>query len=70
MDDNHQCECRKYRHRGAQGMSSGVYGLAFIGAAVYFIQNADSLGSGIIGLLKAIIWPALVVYNLLGFLGL
>jgi len=51
-------------------MSSGVYGLAFIGAAVYFIQNADSLGSGIIGLLKAIIWPALVVYNLLGFLGL
>lgn len=44
------------------------YGLGFIGAAVYFIQQADSFGAGFIGFLKAIVWPAFVVYELLKFL--
>ncbi len=48
----------------------GVYGLAFIGAAVYYIQQAASFGDGVVGVLKAIVWPALLVYRLLGFLGM
>lgn len=50
------------------GVSGGIYGLAFIGAAVYFLQHATSLGSGIMGFLKAIVWPAILVYKLLEFL--
>ncbi len=46
----------------------GAYGLAFIGALVYYIQHATSFGMGVVGVLKAMIWPAMVVYHLMGFL--
>lgn len=51
-----------------KGTSEAIYGLGFVGAVVYFFQHATSLWLGVLGLLKAIVWPALVVYNLLGFL--
>lgn len=47
----------------------GAYMLGVIGAAVYFIQHAASFWDGVLGLLKAFIWPAIVVYKLLTFLG-
>ena len=50
------------------GVSSGVYGLAFIGAAIYNLQHATSFWGGALGLLKAMVWPALLVYRLLGFM--
>jgi len=56
--------------RNNANMGGGVYGLAFIGAVVYFIQHSDTFWVGVLGVLKAIIWPALVVYKLLEFLGL
>lgn len=45
-----------------------VYGLGLIGAVVYFIQQASSFWEGVLGILKALIWPALVVFKVLGFL--
>ena len=42
---------------------SAVYGLGFIGAAVYYISNATSFGLGVLGFLKAIVWPAFLVYD-------
>ena len=48
--------------------SSVIYGLGFIGALIYFIQHATSFGAGCLGLLKAIVWPAILVYKLLEFL--
>ena len=50
--------------------SGAVYGLGFVGALVYFIQHASSFGDGLLAVLKAIVWPAIVVYHLLGFLKL
>lgn len=50
------------------GPAGGVYGLAFIGAVVYYIQHADSFLVGLLGVLKAIVWPAMIVYKLLEFL--
>jgi hypothetical protein len=47
-----------------------VYGLGFIGAAVYFIQHATTFGMGVLGLLKAMVWPAFVVYKALEILKL
>jgi UDP-N-acetylmuramyl pentapeptide phosphotransferase/UDP-N-acetylglucosamine-1-phosphate transferase len=48
--------------------SSGIYGLAFIGAAIYYIQNATNFLEGIFGLLKALVWPAILIYQALEFL--
>ncbi len=44
--------------------SSGVvYGLGFIGAAIYFISHATSFWMGVLGFLKAIVWPVIFVYE-------
>jgi hypothetical protein len=43
--------------------SGAVYGLGFIGAAVYFISHATSFWLGVLGFLKAIVWPAILVYD-------
>lgn len=56
------CSC------GACG--GGLYGLGFIGAAVYYISTATGFWMGVLGLLKAIVWPAFLVYGLLKNLGI
>ena len=61
-------DSQKCKPRHGQGVSGGVYGLAFIGAAVYYIQHSATFWAGVLGVLKALIWPALVVYKLLEFL--
>ncbi len=53
-------------HAGAGG--GAVYGLGFIGAALYFIQHAATFWDGVFGVLKAIVWPALLIYRALGLL--
>ena len=45
----------------------GVYGLGFIGAAIYYLQTATGFWSGVLGVLKALVWPAFLVHKLLGF---
>lgn len=50
------------------GVSGGAYGLAFIGALVYYIQHAATFWAGVLGFLKALIWPAILVYKLLELL--
>jgi len=44
-----------------------VYGLGFIGAAIYFLQHSNTLLTGVLGILKALVWPAFVVYKLFEF---
>jgi hypothetical protein len=53
---------KKFNQGGASG---AVYGLGFIGAAFYFISQANSFWPGVLGFLKAIVWPALLVYQAL-----
>ena len=43
--------------------AGAVYGLGFIGAAIYFISHATSFWIGVLGILKAIVWPAIIVYE-------
>lgn len=49
--------------------SNAVYGLGFIGAAIYYIMNATGFWMGVVGFLKAIVWPAFLVYEALSKLG-
>ncbi|HVH65259.1 MAG TPA: hypothetical protein VM674_04420 [Candidatus Acidoferrum sp.] len=55
-------------NRTSGGVWGGTYFLAIIGAAIYFIQQAHSFGDGLLGVLKAIVWPAVLIYELLKFL--
>jgi len=48
---------------------NGIYGLGFIGAAIYYISTATSFWAGLLGIIKAIFWPGFLVYGSLKFLG-
>jgi hypothetical protein len=37
---------------------------------IYFISTAPSFWTGVLGFLKALVWPAFLVYELLKFLGM
>ena len=58
-----------HHHKHSDGCGA-FYGLGIIGAAVYFIQAATGFWAGVLGILKALVWPAFVVYKLLGLPGL
>lgn len=51
------------------GCGGAAYGLGFIGAAVYYISGATGFWMGVVGFLKALVWPAFVIYELLSHLG-
>jgi len=59
-----KCSLGKHCSGGA------VYGLGFVGAAIYYITTATGFWMGVLGVLKAIVWPGFVVFGLLKFLGM
>lgn len=62
-----ECKTGKCNY-GCGACGGGIYGLAFIGALVYYIQHAESFWMGVLGVLKALVWPAILVYKLLELL--
>ena len=56
------------KNYGGSGIAGVAYFMAFIGAAVYYIQQATTFWIGVLGFLKALVWPAFLIYNLLEFL--
>jgi hypothetical protein len=50
------------------GVSGTLYGLTFLGAAVYYIQHAVTFQAGALGFVKAIVWPAMLMYKVLELL--
>ena len=53
---------------GSNGVAGGAYGLTIIGAAVYFVGHAATFWAGVLGILKALVWPAFVIYKVLELL--
>lgn len=49
--------------------ASAVYGVGLIGAVVYFISTATGFWIGVLGFLKALVWPAFLVYEAFKALG-
>jgi len=50
------------------GLFGGIYGMAFLGALVYYMQQAATFWSGVLGFFKAVFWPAVLMYKLLEYL--
>jgi len=47
--------------KGSAG--DAVYGLGLIGAVVWFWQQANGFGAHLVGVLKAVVWPAFLIYD-------
>jgi hypothetical protein len=55
-----KCGCG---HKESMG---GFYFLGFLGSAIYFIQETTGFWAGVLGVIKAIVWPAFLVHHLFG----
>ncbi|MFZ4581557.1 MAG: hypothetical protein ACOYM7_02800 [Paludibacter sp.] len=62
------CKCKNHNHQ-ANASGGAVYGLGVIGAAVFFIAKATTFWVGVLGFLKALVWPAILVFEALRALG-
>ena len=61
--------CCSSKDWGSRCKTGGMYGLGFLGAAIYYISTATSFWNGVLGVLKAFVWPAFLVYEALKFFG-
>jgi hypothetical protein len=52
--------------RGGKKGGPPIYFLGFIGAVVYYLHISSGFGSGVVAFLKALVWPAFLIYHLLG----
>ena len=57
---------KKSNMKGGKAGGPPIYALGIIGAAVYYLHTSVGFGSSIVALLKALVWPAYLVYHLLG----
>lgn len=60
--DKHEWRMKKWHGHRHIGLG-GFYGLMFVGAAVYYIQQSDTFWMGVLGFLKALVWPAMLIYK-------
>ncbi len=57
------------KKNSSHATGGAVYGLGFIGAAIYYISIASTFWVGVLGFLKAVVWPVFLVLEALKFLG-
>ncbi len=55
-------------HKNTQ--NNAIYGIGIVGAVIYYISTAASFWGGVLGILKAILWPGFMVYELMKFLAM
>ncbi len=75
MDKNCECDCNngdkrwwKYAKPWNRGSSGHIYGLGVIGALFYFLPHLTNFQDAIVGIIKALAWPALLVFKALELL--
>ncbi len=80
MDKKYECDCNcgcedgnkkwwKHAKRWhGKGHGGHIYGLGVIGALFYFLPHVTNLQGAIVGIIKSIVWPALLVFKALELL--
>jgi len=56
------------KDKSEKATTSALYFMGFIGAVIYFISQAAGFWTGVLGFLKALVWPVFIVYETLKFL--
>jgi hypothetical protein len=64
-------EVQHVHHKCKSNSACGgaVYFMGFIGALVYYLSTAQTFWVGLYGVLKALLWPGFLVFEILKFLG-
>lgn len=64
MGKSQKQHCSNHKFTG-----SCIYFLGFVGAAIYYISIATGFWNGVWGVIKALVWPAILVFKLFMNLG-
>ena len=56
------------RGSGDNHAGNAVYGIGMVGAFVYYMQNAHTFGGVLYGLLKAVLWPGFLIFEVMKYL--
>ena len=62
-----RAETQKSQTTYRGGASEAVYGLGLIGAWVYYLGHAATFWLVVLGFLKGIVWPAMLVFEALKY---
>jgi hypothetical protein len=57
-------------HKTYQNPGGAIYSLGILGAAVYYVQASTSFFGALIGVVKALFWPAFLIYRMFQVWGL
>ena len=68
-DEKEKTVCNPNLAHSCNG-GGAIYGIGFFGAAIYYISTATSFWTGVLGVLKAGLWPGFLVYELLKYLNM
>ena len=60
---------KDWGNRNVKAGGGFFYFLGFLGAAIYFVSQANDFWAGVLGVIKAIVWPAFLVFDALKALG-
>lgn len=64
------CKEGEHKHKCSSHHCDTVYWMGFLGAVIYYISNATGFWNGCLGILKAFLWPAFLIFEVLTKLGM
>lgn len=50
------------------GCGGCFYFLGFLGSAIYYVSTATGFWNGVLGVIKSLVWPAFLIFEMLKFL--
>jgi len=63
------CSPKKWHHGSRGGMDmGGFYCVGMIGVAIYYIQQVHGFWPIVVAILKAMVWPAFLLYKVFGMI--
>lgn len=65
---NEKVVVNKHHNYSNHGGGNAIYGLGVVGALFYFLNGTTTFVAVIIGIGKAVFWPAILMFKLLTFL--
>lgn len=63
-------KCCSSKTGAANAGGGAVYGFGLFGALFFYLSSAGSFVDVLLGILKSLVWPAMMVYHLFKFLGM
>jgi hypothetical protein len=61
---------KDWKGAGCNSGAGAVYGLGLVGALIYYLSHVTTLMAGAVGVLKALVWPAILILKVFELLRL